>query len=92
TLVGFLGRQPEVGDRPLLDKTNMPGTYDFTLHWAPDRLNAGLHPVDSNNADSVPGGPSLFTALEDQLGLKLVPEKAPIQVLVIDHVEPPSPN
>jgi len=64
---------------PVLDKTGLDGYYDIVLNYAPD--------------DSQPdAGPSLFQALQDQLGLKLEPKKGPVEVLVIDHVERPSGN
>ena len=67
-------------DRPVLDATGFTDPFDFDLHWAPER---GA-PDDSL--------PSLFTALQEQLGLKLEPQKAPVPVLVIDHVEKPTAN
>ena len=91
TLVTIVGRQPEVEGRPLLDQTGLTGTYDFDLKWTSEYLTASAKPGD-NGANDPPAGPSLFTALEDQLGLKLDSEKAPVEVLVIDHVEPPSAN
>lgn len=68
--------------RLIVDKTGLGDKkFDFDLKWTPDnRIEAG---------DS---GPSLFTALEEQLGLKLVSSKAPGSVLVVDHMESPSPN
>jgi len=70
---------PWIDGRTVIDKTGLTGTYDFSLDWAP--LNA---------ADAA--GPSLFTAIEEQLGLKLVAAKGPVQVVVIDHIEPASEN
>ena len=64
----------------VVDKTGLQGSYDFALEWAPE----GADPSDSR--------PSIFTAFEEQLGLKLVATKGPVDVLVIDHVEKPSPN
>jgi len=69
--------------REVLDKTELTGTYDFNLHWAAG--NDGNPPPDSNE-------PGLFTAVQEQLGLKLEPRKAPVETLVIDHAEKPSPN
>ena len=67
--------------RIVIDKTGLTGYYDIDLKWTPDEdLAAGVL------------GPSLLTALEEQLGLKLVSEKAPIDVIVVDHIETPSPN
>jgi uncharacterized protein (TIGR03435 family) len=64
--------------RDVVDQTGITGRYDLKLQWTPD--------------DAADSGPSLFTALEEQLGLKLEPAKGPVQVLVIDHVEMPSAN
>ena len=69
--------------RYVIDKTGLTGRYDFELHWTPDDT-----PADSPPA----GGPSIFTAVEKQLGLKLESAAAPIDVLVIDSAQPPSPN
>jgi uncharacterized protein (TIGR03435 family) len=88
-LVGTLSRQPEMDGRIVVDKTGLTGRYDYSLHWAPQRLTAssnGAAPTD------VPDGPSLFTALREQLGLKLESQKADVEILVVDHVEAPSPN
>ena len=79
--------------RPVLDKTGLTGVYDFTLEWMPDAPS----PVSSSdvaNGITLPGvpGASLFTALQEQLGLKLEPGKSPIEVIVIDHVDRPSGN
>jgi uncharacterized protein (TIGR03435 family) len=78
--------------RPVLDKTGLTGTYDFTLEWMPDRATA---PGDiSNDENALPGDPgaSIFTAIQQQLGLKLEPGSGPVETLVIDHVERPSAN
>jgi uncharacterized protein (TIGR03435 family) len=76
----------EVG-RDVIDKTGIAGQYKITLTWAPD--------VGTNaEASSVPtdSGPSIFTALQEQLGLKLEPQKGQVAVLVVDHAEMPSQN
>ncbi len=81
-----LAGESEINGRPVLDKTGLTGHYDFTLRWSPDPL-PGAAPSD-------PGGqwPSLFTALEEQLGLKLTPEKAQVEIIVVDSAEKPSEN
>jgi len=72
---------------PVVDKTGLTGTYDFTLNAAPQpMLTAG----DSD--PPVSDGPSLFSAVQQQLGLKLVPAKVPVETLVVDHIERPTPN
>lgn len=69
--------------RTVIDKTGLTGRYDFELHWTPDNT-----PADSPLA----GGPSIFTAVQEQLGLKLEPSTAPLDVLVIDSAQKPSKN
>jgi uncharacterized protein (TIGR03435 family) len=87
-LVGTLSRQPEMDGRIVVDKTGLTGRYDYSLHWAPQRLTAS----NGTAAADVPDGPSLFTALREQLGLKLESQKADVEIVVVDHVEAPSPN
>ena len=73
--------------RTVIDKTGLTGLYDLTLTWTSDST------VDSPaSADDSPSSPSIFTALEEQLGLKLESAKGPVKVLVIDHIEKPSEN
>jgi uncharacterized protein (TIGR03435 family) len=74
--------------RPIVDETGLSGTFDFSLSWLPERF--GLPPAASQPPDAQ--GPSFLEALKDQFGLKLKPTRASIPVLVIDHVEEPSPN
>ena len=77
-------------DRLVIDQTGLTGAYDFDLEFALDASGRGAPPPDS--ATAVTDRPSLFTALEEQLGLKLQPQRAPIDVLVIDRVTPPTDN
>jgi uncharacterized protein (TIGR03435 family) len=71
--------------RLIVDKTGLGDKkFDFDLKWTPDDQRAADSAADA--------GPSIFTALEEQLGLKLVPDKGPVEVLVIDHMERPSVN
>ena len=84
-------------DAAVVDKTGLTGNYDFTLHWAPDKSHAPLQgaeqsPAGSEATPAAESSPSIFTAIQEQLGLKLEPQKALMQVLVIDHVEPPAEN
>jgi len=77
----------KVAGRDVVDKTSLTGRYDLKLRFTPDEGPAML------NGQPVPDPPpALFTALEEQLGLKLESAKGPVQVLVIDHVEMPSAN
>ena len=73
-------------DRPVVNKTGITGRFDFHLEFALDEITGG------GAAPAETAGPSIFTALERQLGLKLEPAKAPGDFIVIDHVERPSPN
>ncbi len=68
-------------DRPVTDKTGIQGTYDIHLEWASDEV--AVEPA---------AGPSLFTALQERLGLKLESANGPVEVLVIDHAEKPDAN
>lgn len=88
--------QRNVTDRPVLDDTGLTGRYGFTLTWTPDdsqftqlRANGGPAPRTSGEPNAPPG---LFTAIQEQLGLKLEPVKAPVGVLAVVRVEQPSAN
>lgn len=80
-----------LGDAPVVDKTGLTENYDFELKWEresspmPGSALLAPSPVDGS-------WPSIFKALEEQIGLKLVPTRMPIQRIVIDHIEHPSPN
>jgi uncharacterized protein (TIGR03435 family) len=83
--------------RTVLDKTGLTAKYDLELNWTPDQ---GSDPMfkgpegSPQRADAAPdsSGPSIFTALQEQLGLKLQSANGPVETLVIDHVEMPSEN
>jgi uncharacterized protein (TIGR03435 family) len=74
--------------RPVVDRTGLAGGYDFDLRWSPDPLLG--HRADAAAIDS--SGPSIFTALQEQLGLTLEADRAPIDVLVIDRANTPTEN
>jgi uncharacterized protein (TIGR03435 family) len=82
--------------RPVDDHTGLSGKYDFTLEWIPegrDLIGKGggnESPVSASAPD--PSGPSLFTAIQQQLGLKLESRRGPVEIIVIDRVEQPSEN
>jgi uncharacterized protein (TIGR03435 family) len=78
--------------RRVADNTGLDGTFDFELSWTPDpgQLPPGLPPGDVPGID--PNGPSLFTALEEQLGLKLVPATGSLEHFVIERAERPTEN
>jgi uncharacterized protein (TIGR03435 family) len=90
--------QKNVTDKPLIDRTGLTGRYDFSLTWTPGesefpqfRRTGGFNPSPTA-ADSPKALPGLYKAFQEQLGLKLTSVKAPVDVMVIDHVEKPSPN
>jgi uncharacterized protein (TIGR03435 family) len=86
--------------RQVLDQTGLKGNYDLALKWTPDQgegmMMGGPPPGGGPPPDGAPppdaSGPSIFTALQEQLGLRLEATKAPADVLTIDHVEKPSEN
>ena len=84
SLTNILSREVE---RTVIDKTGLTGKYDISLIWKADDAPGGL-----DNGASDPNAPDLFTALQEQLGLKLVSTKGPVDTLVIDHVEKPAEN
>ena len=77
--------------RVVVDKTGLDGRYDLSLKWTPD---TSATPMDSGKQDatSSDSGPSIFTAFQEQLGLKLESSRGPVQVLIIDHIELPTEN
>jgi uncharacterized protein (TIGR03435 family) len=70
---------------PVTNRTGLDGFYDLTLHYSIRNLSA-------DPTASPDDAPDIFTALQEQLGLKLVPEKTKVKVFVIDHIERPTPN
>jgi uncharacterized protein (TIGR03435 family) len=88
------GMQEAVMDKPVVDHTGLTGRYDFDLNWTPDQsqfasFGAHIPPPDPNDPNPLP---SLYTALQEQLGLKMETAKANVDVMVIDHIEKPSAN
>ena len=83
--------------RTVTDQTGLTGNYDFTLQWTPDdapppMAGGAEGGPPRNESGSNSAGPSLFTAVQEQLGLKLQSEKRPADIIVIDHIDPPSEN
>ena len=76
-------------DRPIIDNTGLSGAFDFVIEFTP-QINGPLPPGANFQPD--PDGPTFLQALQEQLGLKLVPQTGTVEVLVIDHVEEPSAN
>jgi uncharacterized protein (TIGR03435 family) len=75
--------------RIVVDKTGLTGRYDFKMSYAPDMPTGRIEDDQAGKPDS---GPSLFTALQEQMGLKLDSQKGPVEVLVIESVQKPSGN
>ncbi len=89
--VGLL--QGAVLDRPVLDQTGLTGRFDFSLNWTPDDSQfAGMGAKSPPPTDGANAPPSLYTAIQEQIGLKLDATKALADVIVIDHLEKPSEN
>jgi uncharacterized protein (TIGR03435 family) len=76
--------------RTIIDKTGLAGKYDINVEWTPDEGQFGPAPPDAPKSDVT--GPSIFTALQEQLGLKLESQKGPVEILVVDRAEKPSEN
>jgi len=91
SLANFVGRT-------VVDRTGLSGNFDFELTYTPDQMPQGAagkpadQPVLANGVGIDPNGPSIFTAIQEQLGLKLESAKGPVDVLVIDGVEHPTEN
>jgi len=81
--------------RIVVDRTGLTGNFDASLSYTPDQMpqrpaGAGDGPIQFNGASIDPNGPSLFTAVQEQLGLKLESTKGPVEMLVIDRAEKPT--
>jgi uncharacterized protein (TIGR03435 family) len=87
-----LSALPEVGGRIVIDKTELKGKFDFTLKWTPDPTMGSTPPGYDREGKSESSAPSLLTALQEQLGLKLDKTKEPVDVIVVDSAELPTPN
>jgi len=81
---------PQFVGRPVIDRTGLTALYDLTLKWAPEAIpsSLGLPQVPEPPAD--PNAPDIFTALQEQLGLKLENGRGPVEVIVIDRLEKPT--
>ncbi len=88
------GMQEAVMDKPVVDQTGLTDRYDFNLNWTPDQSQFAAMgaKVPPPNIDDPNAPPSLYTALQEQLGLKLESTKANADVMVIDHIDKPSAN
>ena len=85
------GMQEAFLDKPVVDETGLKDRYDFELKWTPDESQRNIQlPAQSRQDANAP--PGLYTAIQEQLGLKIESTKAPVEVLVIDHLDKPSEN
>jgi len=85
----------QTAGRKVVDKTGLTGRYDITLKYTPDENHRAMFSMPGVPPPPPPAdgsGPSLFTALQEQLGLKLEPQKALVEIFVIDRAEKPSEN
>jgi uncharacterized protein (TIGR03435 family) len=85
--------QGAVLDRPVVDQTGLSGRFDFTLNWTPDEFQfggLGIKPPPPSDKPDAP--PDLYSAIQQQIGLKIESTRAPVDILVIDRVEKPSAN
>jgi uncharacterized protein (TIGR03435 family) len=78
--------------RSVIDKTELTGRYDFDLTYTPDVVETSAPGTAGPDTPPDPNGPRIFTAVQEQLGLRLQSAKGPVEVLVIDHVEKPDAN
>ena len=95
TLVGFAALLGMALDRPVIDKTGLTDSFEIHLRFSPDDATSPRPDTagpDTSAAVTAPDAPSVFQAIQEQLGLRLVPAKGPVDVLVIDHIERPSGN
>jgi uncharacterized protein (TIGR03435 family) len=78
----------------VVDKTGLTGKYDIRLSWTPDQpqLPGPGGPEGPRAEASSDSGPSIFTAVQEQLGLKLDSQKGPVAIVVVDHIEKPTEN
>ena len=91
-LQGLIGQLSTIVDKPVIDRTALTGSYNIHLQWTPEDANPTA-PGDPTQPTTLPDtGPTIFTALREQLGLELKPAKGPVTVLVIDTVDHPSEN
>jgi uncharacterized protein (TIGR03435 family) len=90
----WISGSADAGGRSVIDETGLKGSFDFTLKWTKTESAANMMEASGSAAPNQieQTGPSLFTALEEQLGLKLEPAKGPVKVIVIERVQRPTPN
>jgi uncharacterized protein (TIGR03435 family) len=87
TMNDLLGPLQAMTGRPVVDRTGLTGAFDFDLQWTSGPLS-----TPGGNAASPDDGPSIFVALQEQLGLRLESGRAPFEVVVVDAVRRPTPD
>jgi uncharacterized protein (TIGR03435 family) len=92
TMADLLRTLSRVTDRTVIDRSGHTQTFNATLEWAADQGAIGAPVADGSGGAAESTEASVFTSLQEQLGLKLESTKGPVEVLVIDHVEKPTPN
>jgi uncharacterized protein (TIGR03435 family) len=92
TMEMFADQLSGMAGRTVLDKTGLTGSYDLRLEFTPDESQAQMFNGPGGSPPPDPNGPSLFAAVQEQLGLKLEAQKGPVTVYVIDRVEKPTEN
>ncbi len=92
TMDRFLSALSEATGRPVVDKTGLTGAFDIHLTYTPDQPIAAIQQQHPDAPSVDPGGPSVLTAVQEQLGLRLDSAKGPVESLIVDRVEKPSEN
>jgi bla regulator protein blaR1 len=98
TMAGLAQLLSQQLGRPVIDKTGIQGTFDVEMHWTPEPgqgggpFGGGAPPPPDAIAQSDTSGPSIFTAVQEQLGLKLDSTKGPVEIMVIDSASKPTEN
>jgi uncharacterized protein (TIGR03435 family) len=91
-MAGLANQLSQQLGRSVIDKTELTGDYDIKLEWTPDANEGGAFRGAEAHEEARPEGPSLYTALQEQLGLKLESSKGMVEILTVDKAEKPSEN
>jgi len=89
-LANWLTGYSEMAGQTVIDQTGLAERYDFALHWTRERMS--VNGAQTEESEAPTGGPSLSTALQEQLGLKLTNTRGPVEIIVIDSIERPTEN
>lgn len=91
-LANWLTGYSEMGGQTVVDQTGLTQRYDFVLNWTRERALANGEQSGESESPTGTGGPALFTALQEQLGLKLVNTRGPVEIIVVDSIARPTEN